>query len=213
MCRKARRTIYLLIQPRNGGSEIPLHIGIDIPHKSGQNAHGHATNQTSARPGNSCVSDAVVCPPRSGGFWENAMKTCFKCGEAKPLAQFYKHPMMSDGHLGKCKECAKRDTKKHYRDTFKVRQAYERHRFAMPKRKADVKRYQEKRRKDSPLKYAARYAVCNAIRAGRLKRQPCEICSKKAQAHHEDYSKPLDVQWLCFKCHRKHHGQLQHETT
>lgn len=39
------------------------------------------------------------------------MKTCFKCGIEKSLNEFYKHSEMADGHLGKCKNCTKNDTK------------------------------------------------------------------------------------------------------
>lgn len=43
------------------------------------------------------------------------------------------------------------------------------------------------------------------MRDKHLERQPCEICGAKAEAHHEDYNKPLEVRWLCFKHHREWH--------
>jgi DNA-directed RNA polymerase subunit RPC12/RpoP len=52
----------------------------------------------------------------------------------------------------------------------------------------------------------ARAQVTSAIRAGRLVRQPCEVCGAvKVDAHHDDYSRPLDVRWLCRAHHRQHH--------
>lgn len=57
-----------------------------------------------------------------------------------------------------------------------------------------------------PDKRAAHKATGNAIRDGRIIRQPCEQCgSKQVQAHHDDYSRPLDVRWLCVTHHNEHH--------
>jgi hypothetical protein len=45
------------------------------------------------------------------------------------------------------------------------------------------------------------------INSGRMLRQPCEICgSSKTDAHHDDYSKPTEIRWLC----RSHHLYLHH---
>ena len=61
----------------------------------------------------------------------------------------------------------------------------------------------------NPEKCKARATINNAIAAGKLKRQPCSICNNlKAQAHHPDYSKPLEIIWLC----RQHHKQLHRES-
>ena len=57
-------------------------------------------------------------------------------------------------------------------------------------------------------KVAARKAVGRAIEAGTLKAAPCQKCGNpRAQAHHPDYSLPLDVEWLCAKCHSQLHNQ------
>jgi len=59
-------------------------------------------------------------------------------------------------------------------------------------------------------KQNARVKVFNAIRDGVLIRQPCEKCGAAyAQAHHDDYQKPLDVRWLCASCHRLLHNELK----
>lgn len=57
-----------------------------------------------------------------------------------------------------------------------------------------------------PERYRARTAVNNAVRDGRLHRQRCGRCgAMRAEGHHPDYSKPLDVDWLCGDCHREEH--------
>jgi len=137
------------------------------------------------------------------------MKTCFKCKQAKPLDHFYKHPMMADGYLGKCKMCTKVDARRRYNSKRKEVAAYERQRAQTPERRQKVLEYQRKRRIQNPSKSTARNAVSNAIRDGRLTREPCNICGDpKSQAHHHDYSKPFDVKWLCFRHHRETHGQI-----
>lgn len=64
-----------------------------------------------------------------------------------------------------------------------------------------------KRQKEKyPIRRAARIAVGNAIARGGLIRLPCEKCGEvKVHAHHDDYSKPLSVRWLCVVHHREHH--------
>lgn len=70
------------------------------------------------------------------------------------------------------------------------------------------------RTKDAKLEYSTTYNKSEkgkaaeklraAVRSGKIKRQPCEICQKpNAEGHHFDYSKPLEVKWLC----RTHHAQ------
>lgn len=74
-------------------------------------------------------------------------------------------------------------------------------------------RYTERFKKKFPEKAAAHRLVRRAIRSGVLIRQPCQQCGgiERIHAHHDDYTKPLDVIWLCQPCHLKHHHRLSQE--
>lgn len=55
-----------------------------------------------------------------------------------------------------------------------------------------------------------RIELNHAVRSGKVLKQPCNRCENdKAEAHHHDYNKPLDVEWLCRQCHRKEHTRLR----
>jgi hypothetical protein len=55
-----------------------------------------------------------------------------------------------------------------------------------------------------PQKAAARDELQRAVRSGKIKRQPCEVCGSRegVEGHHDDYSRPLDVRWVCRRHHR-----------
>jgi len=129
------------------------------------------------------------------------MKKCKDCKKEKKDNEFY-------GVQGECKECTKKRVKKNYRINKEHYVKYEVERNKRPERKKQKIKYQKKRRLKHKGKNRANNAVSNAIRDGKLKRKPCEICGDiNSQAHHDDYRKKLKVRWLCFKHHREHHKQ------
>lgn len=149
------------------------------------------------------------------------MKQCFKCLASKPLSEFYKHPMMGDGHLNKCKACTKRDVSEHRSANLEKVRAYDRARGSLPHRvaeralRAKSDKYKQKKKEQSKRfriersdRYLVKTLVSNAIRDGRLLKQPCWVCGEaKSQAHHGAYDRPMDVSWFCAK----HHAQLHKE--
>lgn len=135
-------------------------------------------------------------------------KTCFKCHETKPLSEFYRHGMMADGHLNKCKACTKKDVRLHRLDNPERVRAYDRQRAKLPHRKAQRRARYESEWEQHPDRMKARNAVSNAVRDGKLKKRPCAFCGadRFVEAHHHDYSDPLNVTWLCRPCHRRFHA-------
>lgn len=137
------------------------------------------------------------------------MKTCFKCSAEKPLSDFYRHKTMGDGHLNKCKICTKKDVHKH-RHNPKYREsvlAYDRSRGGR-----QGPEYLAGYRDRNPDKNRAHVTFGNAVRDGKLHRpENCSHChdTGRIEGHHPDYSKPLEVVWLCVACHRNLHAMLR----
>lgn len=116
---------------------------------------------------------------------------------------------MTGGYLNKCIECAKTDIKNNYRVNRRNPAWMEKER-ARGREKAKRLKYDTKLyRKNNPEKYKAHSKVSNAIRGGKLKRLPCRVCgADRTEAHHFDYSKPLDVYFYCVRHHRRIHKFL-----
>ncbi len=129
--------------------------------------------------------------------------------------------MMADGHLNKCKSCAKKDVdereKRLSKDPEWKEKELARHREKSARARvkngdcktpAWRKAHKAWEERNKHKKYA-HGCVAKALKSGKLTRQPCEICNEpRVQAHHDDYSKPLDVKWLCIKHHAERHVEL-----
>ena len=116
---------------------------------------------------------------------------------------------MRDGLLGKCKDCTKSDsTKRRWSNLESVRE-YDRNRPNKNERvtKGLVRQRKARRTRRGKAKLKAYSAVSRAIAKGRLVREPCAICrASNTEAHHHDYTRPLDVVWLCPVHHRQLHA-------
>ena len=138
------------------------------------------------------------------------MKVCCVCKKEKSVSLFWKNKSRKDGLQAICISCLKRRSGTEESKTYhlSVTKRY----YKTQKGKAAAKRSAATQRLKFPEKVKACNAVNHAIRDGRLERSIfCEECGlpAKTQGHHEDYTnKPLDVDWLCTKCHTKLHERL-----
>ena len=137
-------------------------------------------------------------------------KVCFKCEIEQPITEFYKHAKMEDGHLNKCKNCTKKDTKEREKilrsnpewvekERIRCRENY--HRLNKNRKKPDKKNkylIDVKYKNKYPEKYKARNA------SQRLKKQ------KGYALHHWSYNENhwKDVIKLSIKDHALLHRNM-----
>ena len=156
------------------------------------------------------------------------VKVCNKCGKVKPLEEFYKNLHMADGRLNHCCDCHNRYSKKWrienkdwINDYIISGKAAENTARSRQKRKNESPEQFSKSLKDShrkdfvnhPEKHKTRDKLRLAVRRGKIikpdKCSKCGIEGVKINAHHEDYSRPYDVLWLCDKCHVERHMEIK----
>lgn len=134
-------------------------------------------------------------------------KTCGKCKVVKTKDNFYKASLKPSGFDSYCKDCRRKHNKKNFKQFYgknrdKVLEQ-QREYSKTEKGKIKSRNNQKKMYLKHRDKFNARYKVHEAIKKGLIIKKPCGICGKvKVEAHHEDYSKPLEVIWLCQKHHR-----------
>ena len=144
---------------------------------------------------------------------DDPLRTCVKCLSRKPTTEFNKNRGMRDGYLRACKAC-----NGIYFRSYRAKNAdsiaeQERKRNSLPERRVTKIKQMRVFRARHPLATAAHSAVSRAIRAAVLDKLPCYFCSAaEVDAHHHDYSAPLDVTWLCKACHRKFHSLERRST-
>lgn len=146
-------------------------------------------------------------------------ETCKLCGATSDTAEFYK------GVNCRCKECHKQQVRLNRREKSEQYRLYEKMRFKRdayrseankayaktPQGKAAHAAAVKRRNRLSPEKRAANVILGNAVRDGRIiKPAECSRCGdtpprRHLHGHHADYSKPLDVEWICVACHGQEH--------
>ncbi len=160
--------------------------------------------------------------------------TCNRCKEEKAFKDFYKNTFTKTGKSTHCKECIKEKMRVYYGANKEASCATKNAWYAKNKESARKKIYawkaqnpkymvhwhaqnREKHAKNVKAWRARHphYVECHkeynlAIRSGMLiKPENCMLCNKegKVEGHHHNYSKPLDVVWVCTKCHRDIHAK------
>ena len=120
------------------------------------------------------------------------MQICSKCKLNSEVVKFYTHSPTV------CIPCKR----KYFKSWYDPQREKARNKLRMDK----FKTYRKQTRKNHPERHLAREIIHKALLKGEIIKEPCKMCkNKKSEAHHPDYSKPLEVIWLCRKHHVKQH--------
>ena len=140
------------------------------------------------------LCDTDTCPTAGNFVMENS-KVCFKCGERKPLSEYYKHKQMGDGHLNKCKACTKKDVKERYFDLAEDESFYEKERA-------------RGREKYKRLEYKDKYKYTPVSKTIHAKLKRKGLIESGYEAHHWNNSEIGNVIILDRKSHSRLHQLL-----
>ena len=153
---------------------------------------------------------------------DDKLRGCTKCKQMLPRTKFQQNRALEGGLCLHCKECCK-NTQYRYRTTEEYRrwrtEYYGRPDVQERVRKQSAERYRRNRKRRSQQHTARRHSVKGQakdqlqteVRAGRVQKPgSCELCGRdvRLDGHHFDYGLPLEVLWLCKKCHARIHGGM-----
>jgi hypothetical protein len=159
------------------------------------------------------------------------LRTCKVCGITKPISEYYKHAGYADTKCKECARAYSREYGRTHKEKVKAYRVeyYQKNKKRLnvdSKRWTEENRelhnkyckkwnkehyderieYQRKYRAENPDIHYAHGKISSKLQYGKLQKPcVCEVCGKegRVEAHHADYSKPLDVIWCCKKCHWK----------
>ena len=135
-------------------------------------------------------------------------RACSKCKEEKSLDRYDKDSSRMLGHSYVCKDCSRISHLKSYYANHDKHLAVKKSYYNNNKKYFQVKTVDYRKR--NPEKFLAGNLLRNAVRRGEIQRKPCEECGDtKSHGHHPDYSKPLEVKWLCVKHHMQIHRKVE----
>ncbi len=129
-------------------------------------------------------------------------RVCELCQKEKSLEEFYRNKTRPLGRDYWCKECRLQYDSQNHRKARHLKWAKSDR--GKQKRKDYSKEYYAKNRN----KIIAQRMVQKLVKMGVIQKMPCQECGEtKVNGHHPDYTKPLEVKWLCQKHHWEAHNR------